>query len=67
MRKHAILLLSRHLFPITGFGVNDLPDTPEINEVIDDIEDMLMDFASNDQINEYLKETITAENIYEFI
>lgn len=67
MRKHAILLLSRHLFPITGFGVNDLPDTPEINEVIDEIEDMLIDDQSKEKINEYLKETITAENIYEFI
>lgn len=67
MRKHAILLLTRHLFPITGLSVNDLPDTPEINEVIDELEGMLMDDAPKEKINEYLKETITSENIYEFI
>ena len=67
MRKHAILLLSRHLFPITGVGVSDLPDTAEINEVIDTIEDMLFEDATKEAIQEYLRETITAENIYEFI
>ena len=67
MRKHAILLLSRHLFSICGVGVSDLPDTAEINEVIDEIEDMLMDDTPKEEINEYLKETITLENIYEFI
>lgn len=67
MRKHARYLLSRHLFSLTGMGIDDLPDTPEINEVVDELEDMLIDNASKEAINEYLTETITAENIYEFI
>lgn len=67
MRKHARYLLSRHLFSITGMGIDDLPDTPEINEIVDEIEDMLMNDESRDIINDYLSETITLENINQFI
>lgn len=56
-----------NIFPITGVGVSDLPDTAEINEVIDTIEDMLFEDATKEAIQEYLSETITTENIYEFI
>lgn len=67
MRKHARLILSRHLFSITGMGIDDLPDTVEINEVVDELEDMLFDDAPKEAIAEYLNETVTPENIYEFI
>lgn len=67
MRKHARLILSRHLFPITGMGLDDLPDTAQINEVVDELEDMLFDDATKEAIAEYLNETVTPENIYEFI
>lgn len=67
MRKHARLTLSRHLFSITGMGIDDLPNTAEINEVVDELEDMLFDDASKESIAEYLRETITPQNIYKFI
>lgn len=67
MRKYARLLLSRHLFSITGMGIDDLPDTAEINEIVDEIEDMLFNDESKDTINDYLSETITFENINSFI
>jgi hypothetical protein len=50
-RKKAIAILNAHIERLTGLSLNDLPDTYEVADVIDELEEALNDDPKNPRIN----------------
>lgn len=64
-RKAAIMLLDTTLTRTYGVGYNDLPDTAERANTLDELEDLIEDdpVANKPQIDELVREACSWENI----
>jgi hypothetical protein len=64
-RETAYRVLNRRIMMVCGLGLSDLPDVPELADIVDEIEDIISDdVVDTDALREVLSE-VTMEFIEE--
>lgn len=69
-RQLAKILISKRLVVVCGLGIDDVPDTAQLCEIVDELEELLMTVNRAEfkkQVGELLRTAITTTNIEELI
>lgn len=69
-RQLAKILISKRLVVVCGLGIDDVPDTAQLCEIVDELEELLTVVSRAEfkrQVGEFLRTAITPTNIEELI
>jgi ribosomal protein L5 len=70
-RKLARVLVSKWLVVVCGMGIDDVPDTAQLCEIVDELEEILKTTPHRTmfkkEVSEYLRSVINADTIEELI